>query len=109
MAASGVDGVLCPFYSIFHRFRQHFGRNSNDRFRSNAAPNCDFFVMKRHFLNLLSIFSGVNTGILLIYGPIQCEMGFIGHDNFVVSDLASLSKVMELPAGSVEYGQPCTS
>ena len=188
MAASGVDGVLCPFCSIFHRFRQHFGRNSgyfftnvvlelfygpwlvnvnlwlqispqeevrrrqigrtrwpvqittfrhqtarkqflqkidcyatcvrwsavllkpelshtlstnnwhhkighhvaitllvdgnsmaifileekrpNDRFRTNAAPNCDFFVMKRHFLNLLRIFSGVNTAILLIYGPI---------------------------------------
>ena len=29
-----------------------------------------FFVMKRHFLNLLRIFSGVNTAILLIYGPI---------------------------------------
>ena len=165
MAASGVDGVLCPFCSIFHRFRQHFGRNSayfftnvvlelfygpwlvnvnlwlqispqeevrrrgqsksplfdikrpgnnffrksivmrlvcggapscwnqncrirfrriigitrlvimeekrpNDRFRTNAAPNCDFFVMKRHFLNLLRIFSGVNTAILLINGPI---------------------------------------
>ena len=68
----------------------------------------DFFVMKRHFLSLLRIFSGVNTAILLIYGPIQCEMGFMGHDNFVrvmsLSDLASLSKVMELP---VEYGQPC--
>ena len=25
-----------------------------------------------------------------------------------LSDLASLSKVMQLPDGSVEYGQPCT-
>ena len=47
MAASGVDGVLCPFCSIFHRMS--------------------------------------------------------------LSDLASLSKVMELPDGSVEYGQPCSN
>ena len=45
-------------------------KRPNDRFRTNAAPNCDFFVMKRHFLNLLRIFSGVNTAIVLIYGPI---------------------------------------
>ena len=45
-------------------------KRPNDRFRTNAAPNCDFFVMKRHFLNLLRIFCGVNTVILLIYGTI---------------------------------------
>ena len=60
-------------------------KRPNDRFRTNAAPNCDFFV-----LNLLRIFSGVNTAILLIYGLIQCEMGFIGHDNFVVKGMIAL-------------------
>ena len=56
-----------------------WNQNCHIRFRRIIGPmtvfaltphQTDFFVMKRHFLNLLRIFSGVNTAILLIYGPI---------------------------------------